>query len=331
MPAFPYFHEQSAGAWLGLCLIALWMSRRHLTQAFISAFRGRKTVDESEEPMTYRTAIIGLVVSMGCLTAFCHQAGISFFYTWIFFGIYFMIATAITRLRAEFGAPHGVFNHPLDIMITSFGSTAIGPQNLTTMSFFYWFNRGYRPHPMPNQFEALKISEVARMNNRRLLVAMLLAAIAAIVATFWIDLSIIYHDGATSRLTAFRLWVGGGAFNQLQRWLYYPQDSDLLRVSFMGFGMLAVILLTVMRMRFLFWPFHPAGYALAASFAIDYFWFPFLLSWLLKFIILRYGQIKGYQRAIPFFLGLTLGDFVVGGLWMVFSVVAQRQVYMFFI
>ncbi len=174
-------------------------------------------------------------------------------------------------------------------------------------------------------------SEAVRMNNRRLLVAMLLAAVAAIIATFWIDLSIIYRDGATSRLTAFRLWVGRGAFNQLQRWLYYPQGSDLLRVGFMGVGMFAVILLTVMRMRFLFWPFHPAGYALAVSFAIDYFWFPFFLSWLLKLIILRYGQIKGYQRAIPFFLGLTLGDFVVGGLWMIFGVVTQRQVYMFFI
>lgn len=331
MPAFPYFHEQSAGAWLGLCLIALWMSRRHLAQASLSAFRRRKMVDESEEPMTYRMAIIGLIMSMGFLTFFCHQAGLSFFYAWIFFGLYFMIATAITRLRAEFGAPHGVFNHPLDIMVTSFGSTAIGAQNLTTMSFFFWFNRGYRPHPMPNQFEALKISEVAKMNNRRLLAAMLLAAIGAIIATFWIDLSLIYHDGATSRLTAFRLWVGRGAFNQLQRWLYYPQGSDLLRTSFMGVGTVAVVLLTVMRMRFLFWPFHPAGYALAVSFAIDYFWFPFFLSWLLKSIILRYGQIKGYQRAIPFFLGLILGDFVIGGLWMIFGVVAQRQVYMFFI
>jgi hypothetical protein len=281
--------------------------------------------------MPYRMAIIGLIVSIGCLTFFCHQAGMSLLYAWIFFGLYFMIATAITRLRAEFGAPHGVFNHPLDIMVTSFGSTAIGPQNLTTMSFFYWFNRGYRPHPMPNQFEALKMSEVAGMNNRRLLVAMLLAAGAAIIATFWIDLSLIYHDGATSRMTAFRLWVGNGAFNRLQRWLYYPQGADLLRVGFMGVGMLSVILLTIMRMRFLFWPFHPAGYTLAVSFAIDYFWFPFFISWLLKYIILRYGQIKGYQRAIPFFLGLTLGDFVVGGLWMIFGVIAQRQVYMFFI
>lgn len=338
LPSFPYFYEQSAGAWLGLCFIALWMSRQHLSAVFLTVFSKPRLhrdklqpLDDSEEPMKYRTALVGLVGSMAFMTLFCHKAGMSVWATWLFFGFYFALAIAITRLRAEFGAPHGVFNHPLDMMVTSLGSTMIGTQNLTTISFFYWFNRGYRPHPMPNQFEALKMAEVTRMSNRRLLLAMLLAAVVAIIATFWIDLELIYRNGATSRLTAFRLWVGGGTFNRLQRWLHYPTQPDYIRTSFMGVGILSTILLTIMRMRFIFWPFHPAGYALAVSFAIDYFWFPFFISWALKSIILRYGKIKGYQRAIPFFLGLILGDFVIGMLWMIFGVITARQVYMIFI
>jgi hypothetical protein len=361
MPSFPYFHEQSAGAWIGLFIIAIWLSRRHLLVVFASAFgrRGKRSDGDtapppesphppfqrgskeavhlykrgefSDEPMSYRIAVLGLLVSMSALMLFCHQAGMSIVYAWSFFALYFMIAIAITRLRAEFGAPHGIFNHPLDMMVTSLGTNAIGAQNLTTMSFFFWFNRGYRPHPMPNQLEALKIAEAARMDSRRLFVAMMLAAVAAIIATFWVDLSLIYREGATSRLGAFRLWVGSGAFNRLQQWLYYPKGPDFLRVSFMGVGMCIVFLLRILRTRFLFWPFHPAGYALAVSFAIDYFWFPLFLSWLLKSLILSYGKIKGYQKAIPFFLGLILGDFVVGGLWMIFGVITRRQVYMFFI
>jgi len=330
MPSFPYFYEQSAGAWIGLFLVAVWLSRRHLALVFASAF-GRKRIDDRHELMSYRMAVFGLLIGMSGLMLFCHQAGMSIVYAWIFFALYFMIATAITRLRAEFGAPHGVFNHPLDIMVTSLGTGNIGAQNLTTMSFLYWFNRGYRPHPMPNQLEALKIAEAAGMDNRRLFIAMMLASVAAIIATFWVDLSLIYRDGATSRLSAFRLWVGSGAFNRLQQWLSYPKTPDLLRVGFMGVGVCAVFLLRILRMRFLFWPFHPAGYALAVSFAIDYFWFPFFLSWLLKALILKHGKIKGYRKAIPFFMGLILGDFVMGGLWMIFGVITQRQVYMFFI
>ena len=327
MPSFPYFHEQAAGAWIGLFLVAMWLSRRHLALVFASAFGRRRGIDDRDELMSYRMAVFGLLIGMFCLMLFCHQAGMSPGYAWIFFALYFMIAIAITRLRAEFGAPHGVFNHPLDIMVTSLGAAAIGAQNLTTMSFFYWFNRGYRSHPMPNQLEALKMAETAGMNNRRLFVAMMLAAAAAIIAVFWADLSLVYHDGAASRLSNFRLWVGRRAFDRLQQWLSYPQAADLLRVSFMGIGMCAVFLLRILRMRFLFWPFHPAGYALAVSFAIDYFWFPFFLSWLLKFLILKYGKIKGYREAIPFFLGLILGDFVMGGLWTIFGLVTQHRVY----
>jgi hypothetical protein len=99
----------------------------------------------------------------------------------------------------------------------------------------------------------------------------------------------------------------------------------------MGVGAVLTLLLLVLRMRFFWWPLHPAGYALAVSFAIDYFWVPFLISWGSKSIILKYGKVKGYQRAIPFFSGLILGDFVVGSLWMLFGVLTQQQVYMIFI
>ena len=99
----------------------------------------------------------------------------------------------------------------------------------------------------------------------------------------------------------------------------------------MGVGAALTLMLFILRLRFFWWPLHPAGYALAVSFAIDYFWFTFLISWALKSIILKYGRVKGYQRAIPFFFGLMLGDFVVGALWMVFGVLTQQQVYMIFL
>ena len=79
------------------------------------------------------------------------------------------------------------------------------------------------------------------------------------------------------------------------------------------------------------WPLHPAGYPLAVSFAIDYFWFPFLISWSLKSIILKLRGIRDYQQAVPFFFGSILGDFVVGSLWMVFGMLAQQHVYTIFI
>tara|TARA_B100000470_G_C19672110_1_gene338048 strand:- start:395 stop:601 length:207 start_codon:yes stop_codon:yes gene_type:complete len=47
---------------------------------------------------------------------------------------------------------------------------------------------------------------------------------------------------------------------------------------FMGMGVFLTLVLLVLRIRFFWWPLHPAGYLLAVSFAIDYFWFPFFIS-----------------------------------------------------
>jgi hypothetical protein len=41
-------------------------------------------------------------------------------------------------------------------------------------------------------------------------------------------------------------------------------------------------------------------------------WLPVCLTWLLKGVLLRYGGLRAYRRALPFFLGLILGEFSAG-------------------
>jgi hypothetical protein len=84
--------------------------------------------------------------------------------------------------------------------------------------------------------------------------------------------------GALAKVTGFRFWVGRGAFAKLEKWLLDPVPSDWLGISFMGMGVFLTLVLLVLRIRFFWWPLHPAGYLLAVSFAIDYFWFPFFIS-----------------------------------------------------
>jgi hypothetical protein len=63
---------------------------------------------------------------------------------------------------------------------------------------------------------------------------------------------------------------------------------------------------------------------------MEYLWFPFFLAWLAKRITLRYGGIRAYRSALPFFLGLILGDYVVPSLWGVFGMATGYQQYMSF-
>ena len=72
-----------------------------------------------------------------------------------------------------------------------------------------------------------------------------------------------------------------------------------------------------MRRRFLWWPFHPVGYVLSGTWSVDNIWMPLFISWLVKLLLTKYGGIRMYRRAVPFFAGLILGQFIVGGIWSI--------------
>ena len=332
LPRFPYFDEQGSGAWVGLCIIALWISRGHLKAVLKHLLQSSSKLDDSGEPMRYRPAAVGLLISVLYVALFCRRAGMSLWVIASFFGIYFSLAIAITRMRAELGSTHEIYYvNPRRILVRALGTRLFSASDLTVMSFFYWFNRGYASHPMPNQLEGFKIGEIARLHQRRLLYAMILAIGFGIACSFWANLDIIYRYGADARLLGAKEFIGRECFTPLQRWLSNPMQIDISGVSFMGLGLVSTFVLMIMRMRFLWWPFHPAGYALAVSYAMDYFWFAFLISWAIKSLIMKYGGIKAHRQATPFFFGLILGDYLTGSLWSVIGIILHQEVYTIFI
>jgi len=316
---FPYFAEQADGAWIVLAIIMIFASRKYLWQVVKRAAGRESELDDSMEPMSYRMAIIGIACGLGFLFVFCLAAGTSPFVPVVFFALYFIVAIAITRIRAELGPPAHELNfyRPEEIMTTAFGTEALGTRNLTLISYFYWFNRGYRNLVMPHQLEAFKIGEVSRASGRRLVLIIMLAAFVGVVATFWSLLHIYYINGAaTAKIQAgYRTGIGSHAFNRLSNWVLNPAKTDVPALSFIGVGAAFALFLTIMKSRFLGWPFHPIGYGLAVSYAMDYFWFTAFIGWLCKLLTIRYGGIKLYRRALPFFMGLILGDYVTASLW----------------
>ncbi len=60
-------------------------------------------------------------------------------------------------------------------------------------------------------------------------------------------------------------------------------------------------------------------------------WFPLFLGWLVKWLILKMGGLKAHRQAMPFFLGLILGEFVMGSVWMIVGLVGNLRTYAFWI
>jgi hypothetical protein len=60
------------------------------------------------------------------------------------------------------------------------------------------------------------------------------------------------------------------------------------------------------------------------------FWAAFVVAAVAKWVVLKYGGIRLYRRAAPFFLGLILGDFVIGSFWNILSIMINRPTYTFY-
>ncbi len=55
-----------------------------------------------------------------------------------------------------------------------------------------------------------------------------------------------------------------------------------------------------------------------------------LIAWLAKLTITRYGGLRLYRQALPFFYGLILGESLIGCLWVLAGVVFKLPSYSFF-
>src|SRR5579884_681241 len=336
---FPYFEQQASGAWIAWGLTIVWALRGQFRQTWAIAFgrdRAAALAESGAEGRSlarqYRGAYVGLGLGALSLAYFSWRIGLTPWVALLFFGLYFLLAITITRVRAELGTPHEIyFVNPRLILVTLFGSQAIGLQSLTALSVMYWFNRGYRCHPMPNQLEVMKMGQGARIKQSSILWLLGIAFVWGTLAAYWANLHVTFTEGATAKAVGFKSWVGGESYNQLQSWLQTPARVNLTQLFYLAGGFLLVLFLRVMRGTFLWWPFHPAGYALAVSYAMDYFWFCFFIAWLIKSLIVRFGGMKAHNTAIPFFLGLILGDYVMGSVRAIYGPLQHLQTYKIYI
>jgi len=327
LPGFPGSDSQSSGAYLAVFAIALWGTKKHLWGIFFS--RNKAGRRDENGPVSYKTAILALALCTTFIVLFCLRAGMTVWVILAFFGIYYAIAIAVTRMRAELGAPiHDLHFVGPDQIITDFaGVRGLGKADLSMFSLFWFFNRSHYSDIMPHQLEGLKIAERAGINNRKLLYSMIIAIFVGIFATFWAVLHPMYKFGATNRVIGYHVGPAWESFSRLQRWLTQPTYTDWAAVSFASFGFLFATFLMIMRWRLIWWPFHPTGYAISGSWAMGTIWVPVFICWAAKWTIIKYGGLKSHRQAIPFFMGLILGEFTMGSVWSLIGLVLNIPTY----
>lgn len=329
-PLFPFINQQVFGALVGIAIALVWTSRGYLKHVWRCAVGRSSEVSDAQEAISYRGALCGLGLGLAVLVVFCRLGGMSWGLAGVFLVIYVLVSFVVTRIRAELGPPvHDFHGISPDVMIpTVIGTQGVRVQDLSMISLLWWFNRAYRSHPMPVQMEALKLCQAAGFGSARMALALMLAGIVGMLASIWAFLHLGYSLG-----TASKFWSGYGygnqVYNRLAGWIANPLPPNRMATWAMVVGLVTCGGLSFFRVRFLWWPFHPIGYAISGSWSMNLLWMPLLIAWVAKLAVLRSGGLRLYRRALPFFLGLILGDVVAGCLWSLVGIAFGVETYSF--
>ena len=144
----------------------------------------------------------------------------------------------------------------------------------------------------------------------------------------WAFVHLGYQLGTASKFFQ-GIWFGNEAYNRLATWISSPTEPNPQANWAMAIGFGICSLLMFLRLKLLWFPFHPIGFAISGSWSMNLVWLPLFIAWLIKWLVLRYGSLQTYRRFEPFFLGLMLGEFIVGSIWSLLGMVYDLPTYSF--
>jgi hypothetical protein len=269
------------------------------------------------EAIPYRWALLGLAGCLLGMILWLRLAGVGLLMAALCLGIFVVIAVVISWAVTG-GGQFFMQNSfaPLEVMMTGIGSAAIGARDftmlrMTQMIFMY----DMRSLQMPTLLHGYKGADAGALSRRGVAGAMALALLAAVlvgtaVSIWYVSKESALKLGGWGYLSAPRI-PGRHIADVLQN----PQGPNPGGGLWIAGGALFTALLFVARARFLWFPLHPIGFAFAGSYAMYTVWFSFLLGWLAKLLVTRYGGLRGFLRLRPCFLGLVVGDCLMASFW----------------
>jgi hypothetical protein len=314
---------QIIGCYIVLSGYMLYTAWPHLKRVWRAAV-GRSNEEQPDEILSYRTACFGLIAALLLAAGWMTLIGMSYWLALFeLVVLLFVVALVMARSTCEAGMLMTETSfRPIDIY-RMFGDVRnLGGANMTGLAFLdaLWM-RDQRGLVLTGFLDSMKAADGVRVSRRSLAGVFSIAMVVAILVAGYLHISLPYHRGAVNLYgyvyQANPVW----AFNDAATTLNGSRTplEFYAKVNF-GIGVLVTFLITTLRTRLVWFPLHPLAYALSGSWTVMVFWFPCFVAWMFKVLILRYGGMRGYVLARPFFLGMVLGEFTMGVLWTIPSI-----------
>lgn len=306
---------QMAGVWLVVVLWGLWIARSHLRDVFRKAFRGAPDVDDSDELLSYRAAVFGLIGGLIYIGFWLVSSGLELWVTVLFLGGMMVVYLGITRIIAETGViTIRAVMVPQSFIMFTFGTARISASSMTALALTSGWHGDMKTTLMPALAHTVKLFDTIRGEKRRLVWAAALAMGVGIVSSVFYIIVMAYETGAGNYGSQISGGLARGPWDFYVKYSRSPVDPDWRKMAFLASGIGLSALLYAMRYRYTWWPFHPLGLAAGPAYPVTNVIFPIFLGNVAKFTIMRVGGAKAYRTARPFFVGLIMGYYVGAGI-----------------
>ncbi len=306
-----HLHHEALGALILFVLFGLYEARHHLRDVFRKAFGTAPEVDDGDEMLSYRAAVVGTLGGTAFITLWLMVTGISVWVVPIFMVLMLGTFLGVTRILAESGVVLQAPLSPMQVLFHSAGTETVGA---STMSGFFlaqpWAFPG-GPHVMASASTSLKLTHRPGRRSRNLFYLMVLAlvvgggtaAVTLIHYAYTLGTYGFSYTWYVIKALNYHLTYYGGAISEP------TGEGQPIRILWLGIGGIVMVLLTLIRKRLFWWPVHPVGFPIGIyyhAWLINVF-----LAWLIKKNVLKYGGPSLYGQLRPFFLGLMMGHAVI--------------------
>jgi hypothetical protein len=257
---------------------------------------------------------------------FAVVAGVGWGYACLYAAVLVVYFVTVGRVVAETGLFHlQVSVFPCVLIWGLFGARFIGPETLLVLQLLsVVFVIDTRETLMPFIMNGLRLADLRSAPVGRVAVACGIAILVGMAVAIPVVLYIQYDQGAAARdvwgdlhvprmpfdnITGVKRQLaaqgvlataGAGAVHQLR-----PNSPCLIALA-AGLGL--VLVCSVARLRFRWWPLHPLMFVVWATGHMKHFAFAFLLGWAIKSAVARYGGSRLVNRLKPLMVGLIAGE-----------------------
>lgn len=304
---------QMIGAFIVFAIFLVWLARFHYKEIFIHAFALK---NKSHSP----NFLGDKLVFWGTAFGFFVMLGWFIFHgvTWgqaIILILFLLLFTMVSvRVVCQGGITYFTLTvAPLDAINTIFSlkifsSVAMTLGSICQKVLFV----DLRESVAPSILHVLKINR--RVNGQRIIVLTIFTAIiTCLMVSAFAMIILCYKYGIRELQLDWATRTTVSVYNNIMPVIQNNIEQGASIKYFALTGAVIMGILVICYHRFYWWPLHPIGYLMLYSSAMKILWVSFFIGWMFNALCMRYGGITLFQKMRYFFVGLIMGDFLMGG------------------